>query len=84
MRDIIGDPFLAKPTVDPSWLSWNDEAIPKLAKTIYECRHFGLMPILGDALEEAGAIDEGILRHCRSEADHVRGCWVIDALLGKS
>jgi hypothetical protein len=42
------------------------------------------MPILADALEEAGCTNSDILDHCRQSGEHVRGCWVIDALLGKS
>ena len=49
-----------------------------LARTIYEDRAFDLMPILGDALEEAGCTDGDILRHCRNGGMHARGCWVVD------
>ncbi len=42
------------------------------------------MPILGDALEAAGCTPVEALRHCREPGEHVRGCWVVDALLGKT
>jgi hypothetical protein len=67
-----------------SWLSWNDGAIYKLAKAIYEERAFDRMPILGNALEDAGCDNADILNHCRAPGPHVRGCWVVDLLLGKS
>jgi hypothetical protein len=42
-----------------------------------------LLPILADALEEAGCTDPEILGHCRGEEEHVRGCWVVDLILDK-
>jgi hypothetical protein len=82
IRDIIGNPF--RPVAArPSWLAWNGRTIPKLAQSIYEDRAFDRLPILGDALEEAGCHDADILNHCRRPGEHVRGCWVVDLLLGK-
>ncbi len=54
-----------------------------LAQTIYNDRAFDRMPILGDAIEETGCHNIDILDHCRSQTEHVRGCWVLDALLGR-
>ena len=54
-----------------------------LAQAIYEERRFGDLPVLADALEEAGCTDADILSHCRGPGPHVRGCWVVDLLLGK-
>ena len=54
-----------------------------MAAAIYEDRAFEQMPILADALEDAGCEDATILNHCRQPGVHVRGCWVIDLLLGK-
>lgn len=82
LRDIFGNPF-RRVTVDPAWLAWNDGTVVKMAQCIYEDRAFDQLPILADALEEAGCVDTGILRHCRQEGEHVRGCWVVDLLLGK-
>jgi hypothetical protein len=50
---------------------------------MYDTRDFSAMPILADALQDAGCDDPGVLAHCRDAGPHVRGCWVIDLLLGK-
>jgi hypothetical protein len=51
---------------------------------MYESRKFGAMPILADALQDAGCDSEDILHHCRDNDQlHVRGCWVVDLVLGK-
>jgi hypothetical protein len=83
LRDIFGNPFRIV-TVAPAWLTWNDGTAPKLAQAIYDERAFDRMPVLADALEEAGCADADILDHCRQQEVHVRGCWVLDALLGKT
>jgi hypothetical protein len=80
-RDIIGNPF--RPAiVEPAWLAWSDGIVRRLARTIYEVRAFERMPILADALEEAGCDNADILKHCRQPGEHVRGCWVVDLILG--
>jgi hypothetical protein len=80
LRDIIGNPFRPA-NIDPAWLR---SGVIRLARTIYDERAFGDMAGLGDALEEAGCDNDDILSHCRSGTEHVRGCWVVDAILGKS
>jgi hypothetical protein len=70
--------------VKPSWLSRNSGFIPKLAQSIYNDQTFNLLPNLADALEDAGCDNANILNHCRGPGPHVRGCWVVDLLLGKS
>lgn len=80
IREIFGNPFRL-PAIDPAFLS---PRVMELARAIYDGREFGLMPILGDALEQAGCADDHILSHCRSREDHFRGCWVVDLLLGKA
>jgi hypothetical protein len=70
--------------VETIWLAWNDGIVPKLAQAIYDDRVFDRLPILADALEEAGCTNADILNHCRQPGEHVRGCWVVDLLLGKS
>jgi hypothetical protein len=63
--------------------SWHTEAAISLARKIYDGRDFSLMPILADALEDAGCDNEAVLNHCRSDRPHVRGCWVVDLLTGR-
>jgi hypothetical protein len=82
LRDIFGNPFRPV-TLDPRWLQWNDSTVPRMARAIYDARRFADMPILADALMDAGCHNEDILTHCRQPGDHVRGCWVLDVLLDK-
>jgi hypothetical protein len=83
LRCIFGNPFRASPAIEPAWLMWNDTLIPRLAAAIYEERAFDRMPVLGDALEEAGCTDGAILGHCRWGGKHARGCWLVDSILGQ-
>jgi len=134
LRDIFGNPFrprafwtlgrlLSSGQTDMTQcLHWNSGAITALARAIYDERRFEDMPVLADALEEAGCTDRGILGHCRDSepcevctvlafcekllgakpeepdpdcsfchgtnwmplrSPHVRGCWVLDLLLGR-
>ncbi len=82
LHDLFGNPF-RQVTVDTGWLTWNDATIPALAVAIYEERAFDRLPILADALEDAGCAGADILRHLRGPGPHVRGCWAVDLLLGK-
>ena len=67
---------------DPRWRS---ESAVVLARTAYDTRDFTLLPILADALEEAGCDHADVLAHCRDpKASHARGCWVVDLVLNKS
>jgi hypothetical protein len=54
-----------------------------LAQSIYDNRRFEDMPILADALEDAGCSSKEMLEHCRCGGEHVRGCWLVDLLLQK-
>jgi hypothetical protein len=83
LRDIFGNPFRVV-VIEPSWLSWNNGTVPKIAQGIYAEPSFDRLPILADALEEAGCDNTDILHHCRLPGEHVRGCWVVDLLMGKS
>jgi hypothetical protein len=79
-RDIFGNPF--RPVeFDPEWHTSTTVA---LARGMYESREFGAMPILADALQDAGCDNEEILGHCQGPGPHVRGCWVVDLVLGKA
>ena len=83
VRDIFGNPFRPL-VVDAAWISWNDGAVVRLAKEIYYERDFDDLTNLGALLDAAGCTDESILSHYWDRGFHVRGCWVIDLLLGKS
>jgi len=83
MRDLFGNPF-RKSQINPLWLEASDGTVRKLATAIYAESAFDRLPILADALEEAGCEEEYLLHHCRSGGRHFRGCWAIDALLGKT
>ena len=78
--DVLGQPRLTR--LDASWLRWHDGTVAKMARAIHSERCFADLPILADALEEAGCTDGAILEHCRSEPIHARGCWVVELLLG--
>jgi hypothetical protein len=67
---------------NPAWLTSNNATVPAIARRIDGERTFHDLPILADALEEAGCADPGILDHCRQRGEHVRGCWVVDLILG--
>jgi len=65
--------------------TWRTDTVVSLARTMYDAREFSAMPILADALQDAGCDSELILSHCRDANQvHVRGCWVIDLVLGKA
>jgi hypothetical protein len=62
---------------------WRTDTALSLARQMYESRDFSAMPILADALQDAGCDNEDVLSHCRGPGPHVRGCWVCDLVLGK-
>jgi hypothetical protein len=79
LHDIAGNPYRPakfKP-------HWRTDTVTVLARQMYNSRDFGAMPILADALQDAGCDNEQVLTHCRNEGEHVRGCWVVDLVLGK-
>jgi hypothetical protein len=83
LRCVFGNSFRPM-SLDPPWLTWRDATLPKLAQAVYDDRAFDRLPILADALEDAGCDNADILDHCRRPGEHVRGCWVVDLLLGKT
>jgi hypothetical protein len=85
LRDLFSNPRRPsrQKTALRRWRVWNDGCVPKLAQGVYEERAFDRLPILADALEDAGCSDEEILAHCRGGGEHARGCWVVDMILGK-
>ena len=80
LRDIT-PPLFRTVAFDPRWRS---ETAVALAAGIYEDRAFDRLPILADALEEAGCDHADVLAHCRGPGPHARGCWVVDLVLNKS
>lgn len=77
LRDIFGNPF--RPVAFDS--SWQTDTAVSVACQTYESRDFSPMPILADALQDAGCENEDILTHCRGSGPHVRGCWVVDLMI---
>jgi hypothetical protein len=81
LRDLFG-PLPFRPVMLAPWLlAWQDGTVSKLAQGIAGEQAFDRLPILGDALEEAGCSDGELLLHCRRQGGHVRGCWCVDAIL---
>jgi hypothetical protein len=79
LQEVFGNPF--RPAAADR--SWRTADVVGLARGVYEDRAFDRLPILADALEEAGCNHADVLAHCRGDGPHVRGCWVVDLLLGK-
>jgi hypothetical protein len=84
IRDIFGNPLRELPSVALAWPAWNDSTVHKMAQAIFADHSFDHLPILADALADAGCDNTDILSHCRGPGPHVRGCWVVDLLLGKN
>jgi hypothetical protein len=82
LRDIVGNPF-RPPVIHARWLRWQSGTVGRLASAIYDERRFAELPILADALEDAGCDNADVLHHCRSGGEHTRGCWVVDWVLNK-
>jgi hypothetical protein len=83
VRDLFGNPFRLSPPPPAAVLTWNDGTVRRIADGIYQERAFDRLPILADALLDAGCDNEALILHCRSEGPHVRGCWALDLILGK-
>jgi hypothetical protein len=83
LRCIFGNPF-RRNGFNRLWSAGNEGAVGKMAQAVYHERAFDRLPILADALEDAGCDNADILSHCRGPGPHVRGCWVVDLILGKS
>jgi hypothetical protein len=81
VRDLFGPPPFRSVTLSPLLLTIT---VVRLAQAIYDERAFDRLAVLADALEEAGCDNAGVLAHCRAATPHVRGCWVVDLVLGKS
>jgi hypothetical protein len=91
IREVIGNLFHPSPPLPPAVLAWNDGTVRRIAEGIYQERELpagaldnARLAILADALLDAGCDDEQLIGHCRSDGPHVRGCWAVDLILGKS
>jgi hypothetical protein len=81
LRDIFGPlPFRFVDPPDPGLWTWNNGTISSLVRAISQDRAFDHLPILADALEEAGCTNLLLIDHCRSPGPHVHGCWAVDFL----
>jgi hypothetical protein len=78
IREVFDNPF--RPL---DFAPWRSRTAVALARQAYTSRDFGALPILADALQDAGCVDEEVLAHCRGGGPHVRGCWVVDGVFGK-
>jgi hypothetical protein len=81
LRDMVGNPFRPV-SLDPAWLAWKGGTVGHLARTISDEGRFDEVPILADALEDAGCGQQDLLGHCR-QPRHARGCWAVDLVLGR-
>ncbi len=89
VRELVGNPF-RRVVVNWAALNWRDRTIPDLAQVIYDRRALpngildeGGLAMLADNLEESGCTDADVMTHLREPGRHVRGCWVLDAILGR-
>jgi hypothetical protein len=80
LRDIFGNPF--RPVTLGA--GWRTPEVVAMAQGIYDDRAFDRLPLLGDVLGRLGCGVAEVLAHCRSGDEHARGCWVVDAVLGKA
>jgi len=78
LKEIFFHPHKSIPTLQKEWINKTTKCV---ANYIYNNQSFEDMPILGDALEEAGCNNADILNHCRTDNEHVKGCWVLDSIL---
>jgi hypothetical protein len=83
IRDVTGNPFRPV-SVRRQWLKSNEAAVQQMAEAIAAEQAFDHLPVLGDALEDAGCTEAAILDHCRGSGPHVPGCWLLDLLRGKN
>jgi hypothetical protein len=81
LRDLFANPLQPRARIDPSWLEGRRGIVLDIAQSIYERCRFEELPILADALEDAGCTDRAILEHLRGPGPHFKGCWCLDLLL---
>jgi hypothetical protein len=81
LYDILGNPFVPVP-IKHEWLEADGGRVRQVAAGIYAGGDFEAMPVLADALQDAGCQDARLLDHCLQDG-HYRGCWLLDVILGK-
>jgi hypothetical protein len=82
IRCLVANPYRAC-EFPREWGEWAEGTPRRIARTIYDEGRFEELPVLGDALADAGCTDKVVLRHCHEDRVHARGCWVVDGILGK-
>ncbi len=82
LRDHFGPLPFRPVSLEHAVLGRDDGTVAKLARVIYDGLEWDRLPILGDALEDAGCDNEEVLSHCRGPETHSRGCWCVDLILG--
>jgi len=80
IHDVFDNRFFRIVRLEPGLRT---STVTALALQMYESRDFSAMPILADALQDAGCDNDEVLNHCRGAGPHVRGCWVVDLVLRK-
>ena len=85
LRCVFGNPYRLPRPLARGVRAWGKGRIPQLAARIHERRDYSptRLGALADALEEAGYTEPEMAGHLRERGPHVRGCWVVDFLLGK-
>jgi hypothetical protein len=70
--------LIASLAADPAWLTWNHGTVRHLARRIRATGETVLLPVLADALEDAGCADPAVLDHCRQPLQGAS--WVVELL----
>ncbi len=83
LREIFGNPFRPV-TIDAAIRAWRGGLIVSWGNRMYDAQDYSDLPVMADALEEAGCTSEDLLAHCRGRGPHLRGCWALDLILGKN
>jgi hypothetical protein len=83
LRCLFGNPLRPSPALPAAVQGWNDRLVPRLAQTVYDERRWPDLPLLADALLDAGCEDEALMAHCRGGGEHARGCFAVDVILGR-
>jgi hypothetical protein len=83
LRCLFGNPLRPSPPLPEAVLAWDDRLVPRLAQAIYDEGRWQDLPLLADALLDAGCDNDEVLAHLRGPGPHARGCWVLDLLTGR-